>query len=128
MDMTLQWDKAEYNFFMELADDEKVYYLYDWLFHSEEFADDWEDEQSQDEGGDIWDYENDEELQDDVSPLKVDVILTDSHFIINCIDKGIKERTLRMFIMDGYMLLHQHDKGTASVYQLIDKGSPISSN
>ena len=45
--MTLQWDKAEYNFFMELADDEKVYYLYDWLFHSEEFADDWEDEQSQ---------------------------------------------------------------------------------
>ena len=72
--MTLQWDKAEYNFFMELADDEKVYYLYDWLFHSEEFADDWEDEQSQDEGGDIWDYENDEESQDEDSPIKYETV------------------------------------------------------
>ena len=30
--------------------------------------------------------------------------------------------------MDGFMLLHQKDKGNASVYQIVGEGSPISLN
>lgn len=126
MTMAWEWDKKEYSFFMGLADDEKIYYLYDFLFHGDEFVDDWDDDEWDEFDNTLGDGLEDDEWDD--TPLKVDVILTETHFIISCKNKTIKSNTVKMFMMDGFMLLHQKDKGNASVYQIVGEGSPISLN
>jgi len=114
------WDKSEYNFFMNLDDMTKVYYFHDYLFGeleniSEEF--DFEDE---------WDDAVD---SSEDSKTYVDVILDDTTFIIKCDDPIVREKTVNMFFMDGFMLSFLDKKGDdVLIYEIIGEGYPISLN
>jgi len=106
------WDEAEYNFFMSLSDVSKLEYMYDYFNLDDDSI----------EG----EFDFDEE---DVSPItSVDVVLTDTHVIVTCDDDGVADKTVSMFKMDGFILLHEHTRGRSRFYKLVSKIDPLSVN
>src|SRR6056300_1523100 len=92
------WDEAEYNFFMSLSDVSKLEYMYDYFNLDDDSI----------EG----EFDFDEE---DDSP-------------ITCDDDGVADKTVSMFKMDGFILLHEHTRGQSRFYKLVSKIDPLSVN
>jgi len=121
----MDWDESEYNYFMHLDDVTKVYYLHDYLYGELELDED-----------EPWvDFELDE---DDISYLEdseksrkvaVDVIIDDTTFIIKCPNRTVLENTVRMFMMDGFILEYLDSNGDdVMIYNLIGHSNPVSMN
>ena len=129
----MDWDEAEYNYFMSLDDMTKVYYLHDYLygelFDDEEFV---EEE---------WEDTDDFKLEDDNKPpkfelplsnskktTKIQVILDRDSLWITCPNHKLMDETIRMFVMDGLMLQLEESFEDTRHYIVIKHGSPISLN
>ena len=106
------WDEAEYNFFMSLSDVAKLEYMYDYFNLNDDSI----------EG----EFEFDDE--DDSPITSVDVVLTDTHIIVTCDSEEIADKTVGMFKMDGFILLHEHTRGHSRFYKLVSKIDPLSVN
>lgn len=109
------WDEAEYNFFMSLTDPDKLEYVFD-FFNQEEFDFD-----------EIAEFELESSGPTSES-VDVEVVITESHLIIFCDKNQIIDRTINMFIMDGFLLSHQETKGNSRTYKLVGQENPISLN
>ena len=105
------WDEAEYNFFMSLSDVSKLEYMYDYFNLDDDYI----------EG------EFDFDEVDDSPITSVDVVLTDTHVIVTC-DDDIADKTVGMFKMDGFILLHEQTRGQSRFYKLVSKIDPLSVN
>jgi len=113
------WDEAEYNFFMSLGDIAKLEYMYDYfnldLDTDGEFSE--------------WDSNPQDGLDEDKpSATSVDVIITDSHFIISCDDSNVVDKTIGMFRMDGFIISFDKQRGDTYYYKYIGKTLPFSPN
>lgn len=111
------WDESEYNFFMSLTDADKLEYVFD--FFNYDFDNDTFD--------DVVEFELDN-LEPSAESVDVDVIITDTHLIIQCAKKQVIDRTINMFVMDGFILSHQDSRGNCRTYKLIGTVNPISLN
>lgn len=109
------WDEAEYNFFMSLTDPDKLEYVFD-FFNQEDFDFD-----------EIAEFELESSGPTSES-VDVEVVITESHLIIFCDKNQIIDRTINMFIMDGFLLSHQETKGNSRTYKLLGQENPISLN
>ena len=108
------WDEAEYNFFMSLSDMAKLEYMYDYFnLDNDDISGEFE-----------LDYDSDEK-----SPTtSVDVVISDTHFVITCDNQNVMKNTISMFKMDGYIIMFEKSKGNTRIYKFIDKVSPLSVN
>lgn len=110
------WDESEYNFFMSLDDADKLEYVFDYF----NFKPD--------------DYDEVEFLpemeESHAESVDVSVIITDTHLTISCDRTEIIDRTIRMFIMDGFILMLQSSakNDTTRVYKFIGQSNPYSVN
>ena len=107
------WDEAEYNFFMSLGDIAKLEYMYD-FFNLDE-----------DEVDGEFDYDEGESAP---STTSVDIVITDTHFVITCNSDSVLKKTVATFKMDGYILILQNKKGDTYFYELVGMSLPISVN
>ena len=92
----MDWDEAEYNYFMSLDDMTKVYYLHDYLYG----------ELGEDEFEDI---DNEPTFEDNFpaeerTTTKINVILDQDSLWITCSNHRMMDETIRMFVMDGLLL------------------------
>ena len=110
------WDESEYNFFMSLGDISKLEYMFDYFNLDDDEV-----------GGQ---FEVDLEYDDSESPstTSVDIVVTDTHFIITCDDEAILNKTVATFKMDGYILFLQNKRGDTYYYNLVGMSQPISIN
>ena len=92
----MDWDEAEYNYFMSLDDMTKVYYLHDYLY-GELGEDQFEDMDYDDEP--MFDF-----IPEKKPTTKINVILDQDSLWITCSNHKMMDETIRMFIMDGLML------------------------
>ena len=108
------WDEAEYNFFMSLHDADKLEYVFDYFNYSPEDYDD-------------VDFEFEEPRAESVD---VNVVITETHLTISCDKVEILDRTINMFIMDGFILMLQSSSknDTTRVYKFIGQSNPYSVN
>ena len=107
------WDESEYNFFMSLGDIGKLEYMYDFFnLDDDEIVGEFELE-----------YEDEKP-----STTSVDVILTDTHFIITCDNEDVLNRTVATFKMDGYLLMFSQKRKNSYYYQYVGMTQPISVN
>tara|TARA_R110000803_G_scaffold59522_2_gene118211 strand:+ start:4317 stop:4685 length:369 start_codon:yes stop_codon:yes gene_type:complete len=114
------WTESEYNFFMTLQDEDKLEYMYDY-FNSLFFFDGDE--------SDTFEYEID--LEDDGehhNSTAIDVMITDTHFIIKCDDEEIALKTISTFQMDGYIIMFESKKNNTHTYKYIGMAGPFSVN
>jgi hypothetical protein len=107
------WDEAEYNFFMSLGDISKLEYMYDYF--------------NLDDDDIIGEFELE---YDDSQPstTSVDVVLTDTHFLITCDSDEIVKKTVASFKMDGHILMFQQRKGDTYFYEYVGLTPPFSIN
>ena len=108
------WDESEYNFFMSLGDISKLEYIYDY-FNQSELEDEFEVELEFDDS-------------DKPSATSIDVIITDTHFILTCDDDAIAKKTISTFKMDGFILMYQMTRGHSRYYTYVGKSDPFSMN
>ena len=108
------WDEAEYNFFMSLSDMAKLEYMYDYFNLDNDNI-----------GGE---FDLDYESEEGSPTTSVDVVLTDTHFIITCQSDTIMTNTIAMFRMDGYVLMFEKRRGDTKYYKLVGKMPPLSVN
>ena len=94
----MDWDEAEYNYFMSLDDMTKVYYLHDYLYG----------ELGEDEFEDI---DNEPTFEDNFPA-----------------EERMMDETIRMFVMDGLLLQLEEAYQDTRHYRVIKHGSPISLN
>ena len=107
------WDESEYNFFMSLGDVGKLEYMYDFFnLDDDEIVGEFELE-----------YEDEKP-----STTSVDVILTDTHFIITCDNEDVLNRTVATFKMDGYLLMFSQKRKNSYYYHYVGMTQPISVN
>ena len=109
------WDESEYNFFMSLSDIAKLEYMYDYFNLDNDSID----------GEFHIEYE---EYEETPSATSVDVVLTDTHFVITCDNEEILKKTVATFKMDGYLIVFQTKKGDTYFYQYVGMTQPISVN
>ena len=107
------WDEAEYNFFMSLGDIAKLEYMYD-FFNL--------DDDSIEGEFDLLDED------DKPSTTSIDVIITDTHFVITCDDESIVKKTIATFKMDGYILMYERTRGHSRYYKYVGMTHPSSVN
>ena len=116
----MDWDEAEYNYFMSLDDMTKVYYLHDYLY-GELGEDQFEDMDYDDEP--MFDF-----VPEKKPTTKINVILDQDSLWITCSNHKMMDETIRMFIMDGLMLQLEEAYEDTRHYLVIKHGSPISLN
>jgi hypothetical protein len=116
----MDWDEAEYNYFMSLDDMTKVYYLHDYLY-GELGEDQFEDMDYGDEP--MFDF-----IPEKKPTTKINVILDQDSLWITCANHKMMDETIRMFIMDGLMLQLEEAYEDTRHYIVIKHGSPISLN
>lgn len=118
---TMEWDEAEYKYFMTLDDMTKVYYLHDFLYEDE-----FQDMQSDIESDEFEElpYESDEITE----ATKVNVIFDRELLIIECKDETLMDKTISMFMLDGFILKLKADKWPSRIYEIINIGQPVSMN
>ena len=116
----MDWDEAEYNYFMSLDDMTKVYYLHDYLY-GELGEDQLEDVDYDDEP--MFDF-----IPEKKPTTKINVILDQDSLWITCSNHKMMDETIRMFIMDGLMLQLEEAYEDTRHYLVIKHGSPISLN
>lgn len=120
------WDEAEYNYFMSLDDMTKVYYLHDYLYGEFEEFEEWED-------GDMEDSTLDEDVFDFIPEetpkhRPIEVLIDSENFIITCDNKKLIKNTVGLFMMDGFLMTKQSERGDTHIYKIISIGSPLSVN
>jgi hypothetical protein len=118
----MDWDEAEYNYFMSLDDMTKVYYLHDYLYgeFGEEYEEDLEDTPM---------FEEDAfEEQSQHITTKINVILDLEHLWITCPNHKMMDDTIKMFVMDGLILELEDSFEDTRQYRVIKHGSPLSLN
>ena len=110
------WDEAEYNFFMSLHDADKLEYVFDYFNFRED-----------DSNYDSFEFELEEPKAESVD---VNVVITDTHLTISCSKTEVLERTINMFVMDGFILMLQSSakNDTTRVYKFIGQSNPQSVN
>ena len=109
------WDESEYNFFMSLGDIAKLEYMYDYFNLDDDEIVDFElDFDDEEEGG--------------PSATSIDVVITDTHFLITCSNKEILKKTIGMFKMDGYIIVPDKVRGDTHYYKYVGMSSPFSVN
>ena len=116
----MDWDDADYNYFMSLDDMTKVYYLHDYLYG----------ELGEDEFEDI---DNEPTFEDNFpaeerTTTKINVILDQDSLWITCSNHRMMDETIRMFVMDGLLLQLEEAYQDTRHYRVIKHGSPISLN
>ena len=116
----MDWDKAEFNYFMSLDDMTKVYYLHDYLY-GELGEDEFEDTEYDD--APMFDF-----IPESKPTTKINVILDQNSLWITCPNHKMMDETIRMFIMDGLMLQLEEAYEDTRHYTVIKHGSPISLN
>ena len=116
----MDWDEAEYNYFMSLDDMTKGYYLHDYLY-GELGEDQFEDMDYDDEP--MFDF-----IPEKKPTTKINVILDQDSLWITCSNHKMMDETIRMFIMDGLMLQLEEAYEDTRHYLVIKHGSPISLN
>ena len=107
------WDEAEYNFFMSLGDIAKLEYMYDFFNLDDDSV----------EGAFLFDYE-----EDKPSTTSVDIVITDTHFLITCESDEVLNKTVATFRMDGFLILFQYKRGDTSYYKYVGMTQPTSVN
>ena len=109
------WDESEYNFFMSLGDIAKLEYMYDYFNLDDD---------------EIVEFELDFDDEEDGGPsaTSIDVIITDTHFLITCSNKQVLEKTVGMFKMDGYIIVPDKVRGDTYYYKYVGMSSPFSVN
>jgi hypothetical protein len=110
------WDESEYNFFMSLDDVDKLEYVFDYFNFKPDDYDEVEFLPEMDESH--------------AESVDVSVVITDTHLTISCDKTEIIDRTIRMFIMDGFILMLQSSakNDTTRVYKFIGQSNPYSVN
>ena len=116
----MDWDEAEYNYFMSLDDMTKVYYLHDYLY-GELVEDEFEDIDNEPI------FEDDFPVEDRKT-TKINVILDQDSLWITCSNHKMMDETIRMFVMDGLLLQLEEAYEDTRHYRVIKHGSPISLN
>jgi hypothetical protein len=109
------WDESEYNFFMSLTDADKLEYVFDYFnFKPDDLDDDF-----------IPEFESPK-----AESVDVNVVITETHLTISCDKSEIIDRTIRMFVMDGFILMLQSSakNDTTRVYKFIGQSNPYSVN
>lgn len=107
------WDEAEYNFFMSLGDIAKLEYMYDFF--------------NLDDDSVVGEYDIEYE-EDKPSTTSVDIVITDSHFVITCGSEEVLKKTVATFKMDGFLILFQHKRGDTYYYEYVGTTQPLSVN
>tara|TARA_Y100001938_G_C8023082_1_gene396430 strand:+ start:732 stop:1106 length:375 start_codon:yes stop_codon:yes gene_type:complete len=115
----MNWDEAEYNYFMSLDDMTKAYYMHDYLYG--ELDEEYEGDELE---GETSLYNE----PDDKPTTKINVILDVDSLWITCDNPKLIKDTIMMFVMDGLLLEHQETFGNTKRYRVIKHGSPISVN
>lgn len=107
------WDESEYNFFMSLGDIAKLEYMYDYF--------------NLDDVNVVGEFDLEYE---DSSPstTSVDIVLTDTHFLITCDSEEVIRKTVSTFQMDGYIIIFESKKGSTHFYKYVGMSSPFSIN
>lgn len=113
------WTESEYNFFMTLYDEDKLEYLYDY-FNSLFFID--SDDNSP------FEYEIDLESDEHPNATAIDVVITDTHFILTCDDEDVALKTISTFQMDGYIIMFESKRNNTHTYKYVGMSSPFSVN
>ena len=116
----MDWDEAEYNYFMSLDDMTKVYYLHDYLY-GELGEDQHEDVDHND--APMFDF-----VPEEKKTTRVQVILDIDSLWITCSNHKLIEDTIKMFVMDGLLLQLEEAYQDTRHYRVIKHGSPISLN
>ena len=111
-DIVEHWDEAEYNYFMSLDDMTKVYYLHDYLYG--EFEED------------VFDDIDIPEESPEHRPIQV--VIDSENFIVTCDNPLLIQKTVGLFILDGFILEKKSQKGNLHVYKIIAVGEPMSVN
>ena len=116
----MDWDEAEYNYFMSLDDMTKVYYLHDYLYgeFGEEYEEDLEDTP-------MFEEDTFEEQSQHIT-TKINVILDLEHLWITCPNHKMMDDTIKMFVMDGLILELEDSFEDTRQYRVIKHGSPMS--
>lgn len=110
------WDESEYSFFMSLHDEDKLEYMFDFFNHD-----------NTDITDDDFDFDFESETPH-TQRVDVEVLITYSHFTITCSKSDVLDRTILMFMMDGYILIHQQTKGNTRIYKYVGTTLPRSVN
>jgi len=111
-DIVEHWDEAEYNYFMSLDDMTKVYYLHDYLYG--EFEED------------VFDDIDIPEESPEHRPIQV--VIDSENFIVTCDNPLLIQKTVGLFVLDGFILEKKSQKGNLHVYRIIAVGEPMSVN
>lgn len=120
------WDDYEFNFFMDLEDEDKLLYIYDLMigdFTSEYFGDD------------TFEFELELENQTEL-PIRTEVVAMigdDGYISITGPTEELLDKVANDMVMNGMILTNRKvniiDKGVILLsYNLVGKGNPISLN
>ena len=110
------WDESEYNFFMSLGDVAKLEYAYDYFNISDDV---------------LFEFEVDDEFDIDdehTSATSIDVVITDTHFLLTCNDYDIAMKTISTFKMDGHIMMFERQRGDTYFYRYVGMTHPLSVN
>ena len=111
-DIMEHWDEAEYNYFMSLDDMTKVYYLHDYLYG--EFEED------------VFEDVDIPEQTPEHRPIQV--LIDSENLTVICDNPTLLKKTVALFVMDGFLLEKQVERGDAVIYKIIAVGEPMSVN
>lgn len=120
------WDDYEFNFFMDLEDEDKLLYIYDLMigdFTSEYFGDE------------AFEFELELENQTEL-PIRTEVVAMighDGYISITGPTEELLDKVANDMVMNGMILTNREvniiDKGVILLsYNLVGKGNPISLN
>ena len=116
----MDWDEAEYYYFMSLDDMTKVYYLHDYLYG--ELGEDQHEDVNHNDAP-MFDF-----VPEEKKTTRVQVILDIDSLWITCSNHKLIEDTIKMFVMDGLLLQLEESFEDTRHYRVIKHGSPISLN
>jgi hypothetical protein len=108
------WDESEYNFFMSLGDMAKLEYAYDYF--------------NLDDDEIIGEFEFDDGEYERSNTTSVEVVLTDTHFILTCDLEEMAKKTIATFQMDGHIMLFERRRGDTYFYRYVGMTPPLSVN
>jgi len=111
-DIMEHWDEAEYNYFMSLDDMTKVYYLHDYLYGELE--------------EDVFEDVDIPEETPEHRPIQV--VIDANTLVISCDNPTLVNKTVSLFVMDGFLLEKRSVSGDTSVFNIIAVGDPMSVN
>ena len=111
-DIMEHWDEAEYNYFMSLDDMTKVYYLHDYLYGELE--------------EDV--FEDVDIPEESLEHRPIRVVIDSENFIVTCDNPLLIQKTVGLFVLDGFILEKKSQKGNLHVYRIIAVGEPMTVN